>query len=67
MDSVTSGVGHGEDLVVGAGNEIALTVPVSARHLLAVLGDAWNLTLVLAVVENDATLVRADGKDGSDA
>ena len=57
VDGVTSCVRYGEDLVLRARNEIAFTVPVSARHFLAVLRHARDLALVLPVEEDDRTLV----------
>ena len=57
VDSVTSGIRDCQDLILRTRNEVAFTVPVTAGDLLAVLGNAWNLALVLTVEEDDATLV----------
>ena len=57
VDSVTSRVGHGKNLVVGTSDHVAFTIPVTASDLFTVLGDAWNLALILPVEEDDGALV----------
>lgn len=57
MNSVTSGVRHGQNLVIRARDKVAFSVPISSCYFLAVLGDAWNLALVLSVEKDDGTFV----------
>jgi hypothetical protein len=39
-------------------------MPVTVSDFFTMLGDAWNLPLTFAIVENEGTLLRADTQDG---
>ena len=62
MDRVTGGVGYCEDLVFRSRDQVSFLVPVTTCHFLAVLRDAWNLSLVLPVEEDNAALIGANGE-----
>ena len=60
---VTLVVRNGEDSILRAGDEVAIMVPIAISDFLAMLGDAWNLTLALPIEKEEIALFCADDED----
>ena len=63
LHCVTRLIWNGQELILWAGDQKTLRVPVTMSDLLSVLRDARNLPLTLPVVEDEWTLFRTDAKD----
>lgn len=50
---VTLMVGYSDEAILRAGNEITLLVPVTNCDFFTVFGDAWNLSVCLAVEKDN--------------
>jgi hypothetical protein len=46
-------VAHCDESIFGGCNEITFFIPVANNDFLAVLRDAWNLTICFAIEENN--------------
>jgi hypothetical protein len=63
LHSITRLIWNCQQLILRAGDQETLWVPVTMSDLLSVLGDARNLPLALSVVEDKWSLFWADAKD----
>jgi hypothetical protein len=55
IDGVTLVIRTGEHSVSREGHKPSLFGPVTIKHLFAVFGNAWNLPLLLPVIEKEGT------------
>lgn len=53
-------VGNGENLILGAGYEVTLVIPVAISDSLSMLGNARNLSLTFSIKEKQITFLCTD-------